>query len=90
MQKYKRKQSAQDRQKRLEKGCCPIHGIPMLFWACKKDFGENNFPSLTSNAGCHDFIVICPRRDCCISGVQKDLHGPLRLSGKFESLLLGE
>ena len=48
----RRKQTLTDRLRRLDKGCCPVHGIPM--------YQVDNMESL--------YVAECPRKDCTIRG----------------------
>jgi len=53
-----RKQSRDDRLKRLKEGCCPIHGIVMG----QVDISDDRIT----------FIMECPRRDCNIRTFEID------------------
>jgi hypothetical protein len=76
----KRKQSREDRLRRLENGCCPIHGIPM------------HQVGLTSQGDEDDVLYIaeCDRKDCNIRGTTDEPFGPLTLLPEFRHLLDGE
>jgi hypothetical protein len=70
------KQSAEDRARRLENGCCPVHGITMLQVGLTEDGLR--------------YIAGCTRKDCDIRGITDEPFGPLTLLPKFEYLLKGE
>jgi len=76
MKKSRRKQSAADRQNRVNNGCCPIHGIGMT------QIGHNAFQSDAP------FEVSCPR--CGISGKTDSAGSAIILDPQFLHLLDGE
>lgn len=70
-----RKQSPEDRELRLSKGCCPVHGLPMpQVGNCEVD-GE------------HFYLVECPRLSCSIQGLTAEPDGPIALTQQFSHLL---
>jgi hypothetical protein len=78
-----RKQSAFDRSQRIERGCCPIHGIWMPQAA--------NWADRIGGAldGAHVTIVKCPRRDCGIRAYAASFDGPWELLPEYQHLLAG-
>lgn len=69
------RQSTQDRTERLNKGCCPIHGIDMPQIGHQ---GEGNARLL---------LVECTRRDCEIRGTSSQHDGPVELLPEFQILV---
>lgn len=53
-----------DREKRMAKGCCPVHGIGMM------QVGLTDIEN-----GSQLVVVECPRRDCNIRGTMEDPLG---------------
>ena len=76
MTKSRRKQSAADRQNRVNNGCCPIHGIGMTQIA--HNASQPSAP----------FVVSCPR--CGISGKTDSSDSAVILDAEFIHLLNGE
>ena len=78
-----RKQSLVDRKKRLDDGCCPIHGLWMPqsgqanFIHCKECGTPKNW----------DVVVSCPRKDCEIYAYTKGYYDPRILPKEFQYLL---
>jgi hypothetical protein len=72
-----RKQSSDDRLKRLKEGCCPVHGLVM---------GQAGLSDDRST-----FIMECPRRDCNIQTFEEDAEDgsivSIKLLPEFEYLL---
>ncbi len=68
-----KKQSKQDRLKRLSKGCCPIHGLGMTQVGTTPKLGH---------------IAKCPRKDCEIKVYMNHSEDEAKLLPEFEILLL--
>lgn len=71
-----RKQTSADRTKRINKGCCPIHGIGMAQVGVTRDRKYA--------------IVECPRRDCSIKAKTISADGPHELLREWKYILSGE
>jgi hypothetical protein len=69
------KQTHADRVRRLEDGCCPVHGIGMP----QVDNVEVE--------GQHRYLVRCPRKDCGIQGTAAAHDGPVTLTQEHLRLL---
>lgn len=70
------KQSSSDRLQRLNRGCCPIHGIYMSQidgWYVEDD-------------GCHYTIVGCNRHDCKVSAKAYGIDGPWEILPDYAHL----
>ena len=67
----RKKQTLTDRLRRLDKGCCPVHGTSM---------GQ------VGNAGAL-YVAECPRRDCIIRGTTAEPHGRITLLPQFAYLV---
>lgn len=76
-----RRQSPEDRIKRLKKGCCPIHGMFMGQISCweKRVGGELDGELVTT--------VECERKACGIKAYAVDIDGPYELFPEFKHLL---
>lgn len=69
-----KKQSVKDRRERVEKGCCPTHGL----WMSQID-GWYRLKS-----GEEYTVVGCPRKDCRIRAKAYSPDGPWELLGANE------
>lgn len=69
------RQSVNDRLERLNKGCCPIHGIDM------PQVGQ------LGEGSAKRWLVACPRRDCEIQGTSQQHDGPVELLPEFLVLI---
>lgn len=69
------RQSINDRLDRLNKGCCPIHGVDM------PQIGQIGEGASTC------WLVACPRRDCEIQGTSLRHDGPVELLPAFQELI---
>lgn len=69
------RQSIDDRVERLNKGCCPIHGIDM---PQVDQVGEG---------GVRRWLVECPRLDCEVQGLSQQPDGPVELLPAFQVLI---
>jgi hypothetical protein len=67
-------QSVKIRRQRLEKGCCPTHGL----WMSQIDGWYQ------PTSGRQYTIVSCPREDCRIRAKAYDVDGPWELLGANE------
>ena len=79
-----RRQSAEDRIRRLEKRCCPVHGI----WMSQVD--RHYYEEGGKHHGEEYTIVECPRSDCEIQAKAFGFYGPRYLLPEWEYLLVGE
>lgn len=70
-----RRQSIQDRQARLDRACCPIHGIDMV--QVGNEFLDGRGKT----------VVQCPRDDCDIEAITDGPHGPAHLRPLWAHLL---
>lgn len=68
-------QSPQDRTWRLEKGCCPVHGL-----------GLTQVGTIDGSDGFR-YVVKCPRRDCSVQATMVDPDGAAQLTPEHEHLL---
>jgi hypothetical protein len=71
------KQSSSDRLKRLDRGCCPIHGI---FMSQVDDW-------YVENDGRHYTIVGCSRKNCNVCAKAYNFDGPWEILPDFAYLL---
>jgi len=82
-----RRQSAADRQKRLDEGRCPIHGIGL----CQIDswYEEADWPKRRT-LGKHYTLVTDGRNDCPLVIKAYDSDGPWEVLPEWEHILDGE
>ncbi len=77
-------QSPDDRLRRLNQGCCPIHGI----WMPQVDRWQERIGGALD--GAQVTIVECPRKDCSVQAFAASVDGPWELLPDFQHLLGGE
>lgn len=82
------KQSRADRERRLNEGRCPVHGIWMpqfSSWYLPCGHSEPGF--LTGDEDAAYTIVSCPRADCGIMVKAFDVFGPWKLTKEWSWIL---
>lgn len=91
------KQTVADRQRRLDEGCCPIHGLGMgqidvWYYIVESPpplgvpMTEAQILQAMKKRPAYT-IVECPRKDCGITAKQLDYAGPAELMEEWKYLL---
>ncbi len=78
-----KKQSSSDRKRRLDQGCCPIHGI----WMPQIGLNYLTYCKECGAPQKSEAVVGCPRKDCEIIALTPTIDGPWRLPKELEYLL---
>lgn len=94
------RQSAADRAKRLNSGCCPIHGIGMPQVGQHYYIVDEGPPlgvpmteieTLEATRMRYAYTIVeCPREDCGVQARMQGPNGPAELLHEWEYLLQGE
>lgn len=91
------KQTRRDRERRLEEGCCPIHGLGMGQvdgWYYMDEEGQVHDATMMEAESLKSMnireeytIVGCPRRDCDIRATATGPASPCKLLPKWAYIL---